>query len=559
MVRKWLAVTVSAFALLYSTWAHADASFPPPPQYAAGVFAVLQQPVIGSGSLLAVPSSGDNGVLVTNGTGVPSITATLPTGLTIPSPTISNQITLTGLAPEILSIAPFGAWQPGTIDSGGPSPRYSDLVLAPLCAETTAQTCSSVMDDLYIVNNQNGLSSGAVTAHGSGYVTGNLVTLNTQGAAFTGSISGTTLTVPSAPTSGSIQVGQYIAQASPPTFILSQIDGTPGGAGDYQIPAGDTQTLGSTSLTGDDCIVRPVVQVTASGGQVTSVSVYAKGGRGRCLVNPSGALSSTALTGSGTGLTVTGTFIKNYPTVTIGQGGAGLAIATGYTPFALDVDAPFQYPEYGAIGLAINGTSTGPLLAVHNGSVIETQIDQSGNLDFFNNGSASTPLISLNGNGFHRDVSGALDMDIAGAVAAQLSAGTLNFPSNTYLAVGGTNVALLTPTSLQLQNGVSVSGAASYSLGSNTFAQVSSSLTYVQGVGGVTDIILGYSGFNKTLYDANEHDFRASGGGTVFVALNSSGFNLEVGVYESNGTAGVSCSGALSGSAVVTNGIVTHC
>ena len=43
-------------------------------------------------------------------------------------------------------------------------------------------------------------------------------------------------------------------------------------------------------------------------------------------------------------------------------------------------------------------------------------------------------------------------------------------------------------------------------------------------------------------------------GSNATLALNPSGGGLSI-----NGTAGVSCSGALTGSAVVTNGIVTHC
>lgn len=107
MVRNWLAaLALSALTILHSAVAHADASFPPPPEYGAGVFVALQQPIIGSGSVLAVPLSADNGVVVTNGTGIPTVSTTLPNNLTIPSPALTGTTTaaLTGTG-NVLSIS----------------------------------------------------------------------------------------------------------------------------------------------------------------------------------------------------------------------------------------------------------------------------------------------------------------------------------------------------------------------------------------------------------------------------------------------------------------------
>jgi len=68
-------------------------------------------------------------------------------------------------------------------------------------------------------------------------------------AVFTGSISGTTLTV-SATTSGTIQANQTVTggTTSTATFIVAQLTGTVGGIGTYQV--NNSQTVGSATLTG---------------------------------------------------------------------------------------------------------------------------------------------------------------------------------------------------------------------------------------------------------------------------------------------------------------------
>lgn len=70
-------------------------------------------------------------------------------------------------------------------------------------------------------------------------------------AAYTGSISGTTLTVTGTPTGSPIAVGQPVVGASAGTVITAMGTGT-GGAGTYTVS--NSQTLASTSLTGTAAI-----------------------------------------------------------------------------------------------------------------------------------------------------------------------------------------------------------------------------------------------------------------------------------------------------------------
>lgn len=69
---------------------------------------------------------------------------------------------------------------------------------------------------------------------------------DTDAAAFTGSIAGTTMTV-TAVASGSLLVGQTVGGALPNTHITGQISGPTGGTGTYSVS--NSQTLASTALT----------------------------------------------------------------------------------------------------------------------------------------------------------------------------------------------------------------------------------------------------------------------------------------------------------------------
>lgn len=88
----------------------------------------------------------------------------------------------------------------------------------------------------------NGMDAGAAPA--SGYVALYAI-YNPQAAAFTGSISGTTLTV-SAVTSGALAVGQYVQGAAPGTTITALGTGT-GGAGTYTVS--NSQTIAAGPMT----------------------------------------------------------------------------------------------------------------------------------------------------------------------------------------------------------------------------------------------------------------------------------------------------------------------
>jgi hypothetical protein len=121
----------------------------------------------------------------------------------------------------------------------------------------------------------------------------------------TGSIAGTTLTV-TAVTTGQLNVGEVISGTNvvTGTQILSQLTGTPGGVGTYEV---DTpQTVASTTITGSYSLM--TVTAVASGAL----------GVGDAL-SGAGVTAGTAIVALGTGTGAAGTYVvSNSQTVASG-------------------------------------------------------------------------------------------------------------------------------------------------------------------------------------------------------------------------------------------------
>lgn len=121
----------------------------------------------------------------------------------------------------------------------------------------------------------------------------------------TGSIAGTTLTV-TAVTTGQLNVGEVISGTNvvAGTQILSQLTGTPGGVGTYEV---DTpQTVASTAITGSYSLM--TVTAVASGAL----------GVGDAL-SGTGVTAGTAIVALGTGTGAAGTYVvSNSQTVASG-------------------------------------------------------------------------------------------------------------------------------------------------------------------------------------------------------------------------------------------------
>lgn len=171
---------------------------------------------------------------------------------------------------------------------------------------TNAGSTTSARNQLAYTNN----STGAVQ-FGSNW-TGASVTGSIAANVVTGSISGTTLTV-SAVTTGVLTNGQTISgtNVTSGTQIVSQLTGTSGGIGTYQVSV--SQTVASTTITG-------------SGGTLTVTAVGSGTlGLGDSLTG-SGVTSGTAINGFLTGSGGVGTYA-----VSIGQTAASttITVATG--------------------------------------------------------------------------------------------------------------------------------------------------------------------------------------------------------------------------------------
>jgi hypothetical protein len=132
---------------------------------------------------------------------------------------------------------------------------------------------------------------------------------------FTGSISGTTLTV-TAMTSGSIAVGDSIfgSGVTAGTRIVSQESGTTGQAGTYTVNT--SQTVGSTTIKG----MRPNVVFTANGAGTGTGIVNAITAQGY-VTSTNGIIDSSGVT-----ITNAGSGYTSAPTVTIRNPSYNLSI-----------------------------------------------------------------------------------------------------------------------------------------------------------------------------------------------------------------------------------------
>jgi hypothetical protein len=158
-----------------------------------------------------------------------------------------------------------------------------------------AGSTSSAKGQQFYVNN----STGQIQ-FGSNW-TGASVTGSIAADVVTGSISGTTLTV-SAVTTGQLNVGETISGTgvAAGTQIVSQLTGTAGGAGTYQV-SGAAQTVASTTITGS----YGLMTVTAVGSGALALGDTLSG---------SGVTTGTAIVAFGTGTGGNGTYI-----VSVGQ------------------------------------------------------------------------------------------------------------------------------------------------------------------------------------------------------------------------------------------------
>jgi hypothetical protein len=190
----------------------------------------------------------------------------------------------------------------------------------------------------------------------------------------TGSISGTTLTV-SAVATGALAPGQTLSGTGvdPATVIVSQLTGTTGGTGTYQVSV--SQNIASETITSSGATltvggtVTGVFQVgqTLSGTGVTAGTtitnlISGTGGAGTYAVSIAQTTASTAITASGGTLTVTavgsgalnvgdtisgsgvtaGTYITGFITGTGGTGTYAVSVSQTATSTTITVAAGTQ-------------------------------------------------------------------------------------------------------------------------------------------------------------------------------------------------------------------------
>lgn len=148
----------------------------------------------------------------------------------------------------------------------------------------------------------------------TGSIAANVVTASGASNSVTGSISGTTLTVSAIGAGTVLGAGQTLAGANidPNTSIVSQMTGTAGNTGTYQVSIG--QTIASTAITvsGGGLTVSAVTSGTLVVGQA---------------VSGTGVTAGTTITGLGTGTGGTGTYTISMPSTA----SAASVTATGGT------------------------------------------------------------------------------------------------------------------------------------------------------------------------------------------------------------------------------------
>lgn len=276
-----------------------------------------------NGVMGAIPTA-NNGVLVTNGAGLPSVSSTLPESLALPSPTIGGSAYFTGGVLNIEGAEPIvnwqatnGSWQ--TAIDVGATIKDSDFVIADKC-QSVGPTCAEVYDQIYDNNNQNGVSSVAgVVSGGTGYASGDLITLSVP--AWNGT-SGWTV--------------------APVLVVTNEVGG-----------------------------------VIQSGG----ASVYNLGGYGSGTTALTGTITQASTTGSGTGASFAVNTAPNFPTLRVGNGLSGGAITAGQTTFELQVSAPSENPLYGGLAVLASSSYGTPFAIIdRNSGAVLASLDSNGDL-----------------------------------------------------------------------------------------------------------------------------------------------------------------------------------
>jgi hypothetical protein len=189
-------------------------------------------------------------------------------------------------------------------------------------------TTSAISNKVYAINANGGATFAATGTPPTGAsVTGSIavnagststIALNSV----TGSISGTTLTV-SAIGTGALAPGQFLAGGTsvtgivdPATMIVSQLTGTAGSTGTYELSVSNSVTsttitsTGATLTVGGSVTGTFAIGQTLSGSGVTSGTkitalISGTGGAGTYAVDTAQTVTSTAITASGGTLTVT--------------------------------------------------------------------------------------------------------------------------------------------------------------------------------------------------------------------------------------------------------------
>jgi hypothetical protein len=187
---------------------------------------------------------------------------------------------------------------------------YTDIELFDL----TSATGSGLTVTITVINGE--VSFVEITDGGTGYVTGDVVQPATGISTAGSSIAGTTMTIAAmAANGGFFEVGMTIqgTGVTAGTTIISQLSGTPGGAGTYEVS--DSQTVaGPIAITGfrlpwdgDTTIVSPTFTVTAGVGancckeflcgETYSLRLDVKGSPALRFLNHNAYLTVSAYTG----------------------------------------------------------------------------------------------------------------------------------------------------------------------------------------------------------------------------------------------------------------------
>jgi hypothetical protein len=235
-----------------------------------------------------------------------------------------------------------------------------------------------------IVSHPSILNTATITGLGTGTGGTGTYTLTYTGSesSFTGSISGTTMTV-TAITSGSIVVGQIIAgtDVTANTIVSSQISGTQGGIGTYTVSISQTRT--SRALTGTYTLASTTISILSTTMTVTAVASGTLS-IGQFLTG-AGVSFSTSITALGTGSGNTGTYTLSFAqyfasttvtasagTVTVGAtGGSKDSSVVSHTHTATVAETPHAHTYAGWSTFFDGGTAPGGN-AVARGNLTQT-------------------------------------------------------------------------------------------------------------------------------------------------------------------------------------------